>query len=202
MPSGSATGAFGCVRARVAVRPVRSGSSGSATGTFSAEWQCDRCARVRSVPSGSAGHTAKWRRACRNGTLGAEWQCDSHCHSSVNVRGLSVQARVAVRQARSGPSGSASGTLRVEWQCDRYARVRSGPSGSAGHTAKWRRAYRCGTLRVEWQCDRYVRARVAVRITLPLAGERAGVERSVPSGSATGMLRGSLAAHAGVCSRS
>ena len=170
-PSGSATGAPGYAQARVAVQvtlpsgveravTVRSGSSGSATGTFSAEWQCDRRTRVRSVPSGSAGHTAKWRRACRNGTL------------------------------------------RAEWQCDRYARVRSDPSGSAGHTAKWRRACRNGTLRVEWQCDRYARGRVAVRITLPLAGERAGVERSGPSGSASGTLRGSLAAHAGVCSRS
>ena len=162
----------------------RSGPSGSASGTLRVEWQCDRRARVRSGPSGSAGHTAKWRRAYRNGTLRVEWQCDRY-------------ARV-----RSGPSGSASGTLRAEWQCDRRARVRSGPSGSAGHTAKWRRAYRNGTLRVEWQCDRYVRGRVAVRITLPLAGERTGVERSVPSGSATGMLRGSLAAHVGVCSRS
>ena len=151
----------------------------------------ERTATVRSGPSGSA-----------TGTFGAEWQCGSHCHSLVNVQGWSVQCRVAVRQERSVLSGSASGTFRVEWQCDRRARVRSGPSGSAGHTAKWRRAYRNGTLRVEWQCDRYVRGRVAVRITLPLAGERTGVERSVPSGSATGMLRGSLAAHVGVCSRS
>ena len=148
------------VQCRVAVRPVRSGSSGSATGTPG--YAQARVAVQVTLPSG-------------------------------------VERTVAVR---SGPSGSASGTLRVEWQCDRYARVRSGPSGSAGHTAKWRRAYRCGTLRVEWQCDRYARARVAVRITLPLAGERAGVERSGPSGSATGMLRGSLAAHAGACSRS
>ena len=64
-----------------------------------------------------------------------------------------------------------------------------GPSGSAGHTAKWRRAHHNGTLKVEWQCDRYARGRVAVRITLPLAGERTEVERSGPSGSATGALR-------------
>ena len=152
----------GCALPLAGERAVveRSAPSGSASGTLRVEWQCDRYARVRSGPSGSAGHTAKWRRAYR------------------------------------------CGTLRVEWQYDRRARVRSGPSGSAGHTAKWRRAYRNGTLRVEWQCDRYVRGRVAVRITLPLAGERTGVERSVPSGSATGMLRGSLAAHVGVCSRS
>ena len=100
-----------------------------------------------------------------------------HCHSPVNVRGWSVQCRVAVRPVRSVPSGSATGTpgyaqarvavrpgtLEAEWQCDRRARVRSGPSGSAGHTAKWRRACRNGTLRVEWQCVRYAQGRVAVR---------------------------------------
>ena len=176
--------------------------SGSASGTLRVEWQCDRRARVRSGPSGSAGHTAKWRRAYRCGTLRVEWQCDRYARARVAVRITLPLAGERTVVERSVPSGSASGTLRVEWQCDRYARVRSGPSGSAGHTAKWRRAYRCGTLRVEWQYDRYVRARVAVRITLPLAGERTGVERSVPSGSATGMLRGSLAAHVGVCSRS
>ena len=184
------------------MRPVRSGSSGSATGTpgYAQARVAVRITlpsgveRTVAVRSGSSGSTT--------GTFGVEWQCGSHCHSLVNVRWWSVRARVAVRPVRSGSSGSASGTLRVEWQCDRCARVRSGPSGSADHTAKWRRAYRNGTLRVEWQCDRYVRGRVAVRITLPLAGERTGVERSVPSGSATGMLRGSLAAHVGVCSRS
>ena len=82
------------------------------------------------------------------------------------------------------PSGSASGTLRVEWQCDRYARVRSGPSGSATGTSG------------------YAQARVAVQVTLPSGVERTVAVRSGSSGSATGMLRGSLAAHVGVCSRS
>ena len=137
-------------------------------GTLRPEWQC---ARVRSGPSGSAGHTAKWRRAYRNGTLRPEWQRDGH-----------ARGRVAVRPVRSDPSGSATGAfgyarsrvaVRVTLPSgvERTATVRSGPSGSAA-----------GALG-------YARGRVAVRITLPLTGERAGVERSVPSGSATGTLR-------------
>ena len=91
-----------------------------------------------------------------------------HCHSAVNVWWWNVQARVAVRSVRSGPSGSAAytakwhrayriGTLRSEWQCHPHEAARSGPSGSAAYTAKWHRAYRIGTLRSEWQCNRYAR---------------------------------------------
>ena len=125
---------------RVAVRQVR-------PGTLRPEWQCDGCARVRSEPSGSADHTAKWRRAYRSGTLrpewqcdgyargrvavrqvrpgtlGAEWQCGSHCHLPVNVRRLNAQCRVAVRWVRSGPSGSAMGTLGAEWQCGSHCHL-------------------------------------------------------------------------------
>ena len=100
----------------------------------------ERTVAVRSGSSGSA-----------TGTFGPEWQCGSHCHSPVNVRGWSVQARVAVRPVRSGPSGSATGAFG------------------------------------------YAQCRVAVRVTLPLAGERAGVERSVPSGSAPGYAQGRVA---------
>ena len=52
--------------------------------------------------------------------------------------------------------------------------ARSGASGSAPYTATRHRAYRIGTIRGEWQCVRYVRGRVAVQLTLPLGGERAG----------------------------
>ena len=195
-------GTPGYARGRVAVRQVR-------LGTLRAEWQC---ARVRSGPSGSAGHTAKWRRAYRSGTLRPEWQCD-----------WCARGRVAVRPVRSDPSGSATGAfgyarsrvaVRVTLPSgvERTATVRSGPSGSAAGAlgyARGRVAVRItlpltgeragversvpsgsatGTLRAEWQCDWCARGRVAVRITLPLTGERAGVERSVPSGSATGAL--------------
>ena len=163
------------VQCRVAVRQVR-------PGTLGAEWQCDRRARVRSVPSGSAGHTAKWRRACRNGTLRVEWQCGSHCHSLVNVQGLSVQCRVAVRPVCSGPSGSATGApgyaqARVAVQVtlpsgvERTVAVRSGSSGSATGAPG------------------YAQARVAVRITLPSGVERTVAVRLGSSGSATGTLR-------------
>lgn len=132
MPSGSATGAFGCVRARVAVRPVCSGSSGSATGTpgyaqarvavqVTLPSGVERTVAVRSGSSGSA-----------TGTFGPEWQCGSHCHSLVNVQGLSVQRRVAVRLVCSGVvwprmSGSALDLSRgwpfmrgISWQAGRF----------------------------------------------------------------------------------
>ena len=161
MPSGSATGTLGCAQARVAVwitlpsgvertATVRSRPSGSATGTLGAEWQCgshclspvnvrrlnalarvavritlpsgvERTVAVRSGPSGSA-----------TGTFGPEWQCGSHCHSLVNVQGLSVQCRVAVRPVCSGVvwprmSGSALDLSRgwpftrgISWQAGRF----------------------------------------------------------------------------------
>ena len=73
------------VHSRVAVKTHRSG-------TLGAEWQCKLTALVRSGPSGSAGHTATWRRAWEVGTLGAEWQCKSDV------------------LVRLGPSGSAGHT--------------------------------------------------------------------------------------------
>ena len=68
-----------------------------------------------------------------------------HCHSAVNVRGWNVQARVAVRSVRPGPSGSVTHTrlhtqARVAVQLtlplggERVVVERSGPSGSATHT--------------------------------------------------------------------
>ena len=84
------------VQARVAVRSVRSGSSGSATHTRPHAWGrvavqltlpngIERTEAVRSGSSGSA-----------IGTLKGEWQCSLHCHSAVNVWWWNVQARVAV----------------------------------------------------------------------------------------------------------
>ena len=131
-PSGSATGAPGYAQARVAVRPVRSGSSGSATGTsgyaqarvavqVTLPSGVERTVAVRSGSSGSA-----------TGTFGPEWQCGSHCHSLVNVQGLSVQCRVAVRPVCSGVvwprmSGSALDLSRgwpftrgISWQAGRF----------------------------------------------------------------------------------
>ena len=108
-------------QARVAVRSVRSGSSGSATHTgphvqarvavsLTLPHGIERTKAVRSGASGSA-----------IGTLGVEWQCYPHCHSTLNVWGQYAQARVAVRSVRSGPSGSAGwGDL---WICGRYADV-------------------------------------------------------------------------------
>ena len=102
-------------QARAAVRQVRSGSSGSATGApgyargrvavrITLPSGIERTATVRLGSSGSA-----------MGTLGAEWQCGSHCHLPVNVRRLNAQCRVAVRWVRSGPSGSVDpGRL---WTC-------------------------------------------------------------------------------------
>ena len=51
---------------------------------------------------------------------------------------------------------------------------RLGASGSVVLTAKRHRAYRIGTLEGEWQCERNAHGRVAVLLTLPLAGERTG----------------------------
>ena len=97
-------------------------------------------------------------------------QCDSHCHSAVNVQDGNVQGRVAV--SRTLPLG-----------VDRTAAERSRPSGSESYTATRRQSYRSRTFKAEWQCDRYARGRVAVQLTLPLGGERAGRERSGSSGS-------------------
>ena len=84
------------VQARVAVRSVRSGSSGSATHTRPHAW--GRVAvqltlpngieRTEAVCSGSSGSAI--------GTLRGEWQYSLHCHSAVNVWWWNVQARVAV----------------------------------------------------------------------------------------------------------
>ena len=67
-------------------------------GTFRHEWQCTWHAQG---PSGSAA-----------GTLKREWQCAAHCHSVLNIRGLHVQARVAVwmRQSLDLRSGMISGS--------------------------------------------------------------------------------------------
>ena len=73
---------------------------------------------------------------------------------------------------RSGASGSASGTFRGEWQCVSHCHSVVSVLSGAPYTATRRRAYRIGTIRVEWQCVRYDQGRVAVRLTLPLGGER------------------------------
>ena len=134
---------------------------------------CCRCSR------GSSPHKGAWhggaRRTLREaigdrGRLAAP----RHCHVALNVRG---------------------GTFTPEWQCavhchsvsivpQRYAQgrvavrsVRSGPSGSAAHTAtRWRT---CGAVRLTLplggeRAGRYVHARVAVRVG-PTRQERRGV---------------------------
>ena len=75
---------------------------------------------------------------------------------------------------RSGPSGSASGTFVVEWQCVSHCHSVVSVLSGAPYTATRHRAYRIGTIRAEWQCVRYDQGRVAVQLTLPLGGERAG----------------------------
>ena len=113
--------------------------------------------------------------------------CDRNAGRFLEQRALPLGGERAGVE-RSGPSGSAIGTLGSEWQCHPPEAARSGSSGSVAYTAKWHRAYRSGTFGVEWQCDRYDQGRVAVRLTLPLGGERVGVKRSGPSGSAIGTL--------------
>ena len=89
--------------------------------------------------------------------------------------GWNVQGRVAVLRTlplggertvleRSGPSGSATGTLGGEWQCSVHCHSAVSVPGGAPYTATRCRAYRTGTLE----------GRVAVRLTLPLGGERTG----------------------------
>ena len=73
---------------------------------------------------------------------------------------------------RSGPSGSASGTFVVEWQCVSHCHSVVSVLSGAPYTATRHRACRIGTFRGEWQCVRYDQGRVAVRLTLPLGGER------------------------------
>ena len=121
-------------QARLAVRSVRSGASGSVIHTgphvqarvavsLTLPHGIERTKAVRSGPTGSA-----------IGTLGVEWQCHPHCHSTLNVWGQYVQARVAVRSVRSGPSGSAGwGDL---WICERYADVGAPRQGCAPNPAR------------------------------------------------------------------
>ena len=134
-----------CAQARVAVRRV-------CPGALRPEWQCDGCARVRSGPSGSADHTAKWRRAYRNGTLRPEWQCDRYARGRVAVRITLPLAGERTEVERSGPSGSATGALRPEWQCGSHCHspVNVRRLNAQGRVAV--RQVRPGTLRVEWQC--------------------------------------------------
>ena len=97
--------------------------------------------------------------------------------------GWRVQGRVAVQSSlplgiertvsvRSGSSGSASGTFVVEWQCVSHCHSVVSVLSGAPYTATRHRACRIGTFRGEWQCVRYDQGRVAVRLTLPLGGER------------------------------
>lgn len=99
----------------------------------------------------------------------------THCHSAMNVRGLHVQVRVAVRWARPTRPGG-------EWQCAIHCHSVSsvpywyaqGPSGSAIGTFgdEWKCSSHCHsavnvlseTFRPQWQCDgrgRHARGRVA-----------------------------------------
>ena len=95
---------------RVAVRPVRSWSSGSASHTATRRRACwaarrtlplgiERTASVRSGSSGSA-----------SGTFMVEWQCVSHCHSVVSVLGSAPYTATWHRACRIG-------TFRGEWRC-------------------------------------------------------------------------------------
>ena len=140
----------------------RSGPSGSAThtrphaqGRVAARLTLPNgIERTKAVRSGSSGSAI--------GTLKGEWQYSLHCHSTVNVRAWSVQARVAVRSVRSRVSGSVIHTrphaqgrvaarLTLPNGIERTKAVRSGPSGSA-----------IGTLKGEWQCSLHCHSAVNV----------------------------------------
>ena len=95
------------------------------------------------------------------GAPGGYWN-SVHCHSAVNVWWWNVQARVAVRSVRPGPSGSVTHTrlhaqARVAVQLtlpngiERTESVRSGSSGSV-----------TGTLEGEWQCSLHCHSAVNV----------------------------------------
>ena len=125
-----------------------------------------------------------------------------------------AQGRVAVQRTlppgverteivRSGPSGSASGALGGEWQCVSHCHSTVNVPRGASHTATRRRAYRNGTIRAEWQCVRCARGRVAVRLTLPLGGERTARRAqgrvAVQAGVACDPLTHSNCADVGTC---
>ena len=145
-------------------------------GSVSAGWRQGRAAGAReALPRIKARGTAALDGRC-GGAIGDRGRLAAprHCHVALNVRG---------------------GTFTPEWQCavhchsvsivpQRYAQgrvavrsVRSGPSGSAAHTAtRWRT---CGAVRLTLplggeRAGRYVHARVAVRVG-PARQERRGV---------------------------
>ena len=112
------------------------------------------------------------------GTLGAEWQCGRDCQTGVSVPNRYARGRVAVK-------GWDLGTLGAEWQCISHCHSLV----NVPHV----------TFKAEWQCNRYARGRVAVRLTLPLDGERTTPHvqgrvavqsvRSMPSGSADSQVQ-------------
>ena len=113
---------------------------------------CCRCSR------GSSPHKGAWHGGARRTLRGAigdrgRLAAPRHCHVALNVRGGTFthgwQCAVHCHSVSIVPQRYAQGRVAVR-------SVRSGPSGSAAHTAtRWRT---CG----------------AVRLTLPLGGERAG----------------------------
>ena len=102
------------VQGRVAVRP------GLPNGR-------ERTKSVRSEPSGSEGMRPGYARS------------RVAVHPTLPLAGertaRRVQGRVAVRWARSGPSGSAMGTLGAEWQCYSHCHSPVNVLCSASHTA-------------------------------------------------------------------
>ena len=154
-------------------RPGPWGPPRSWDGSVAAGWRQGRAAGAReALPR--IRHVARQCSADIAGGDRGRLAAPRHCHVALNVRG---------------------GTFTPEWQCavhchsvsivpQRYAQgrvavrtVRSGPSGSAAHTAtRWRT---CGAVRLTLplggeRAGRYVHARVAVRVG-PARQERQGV---------------------------
>ncbi len=124
----------------------------------------DACSRCRPLAAGRSFHAGPRRGLPRLPYLGGVAALRGF--SPLRYLTLAIGDRRAVGH---GMGGRAPGE----------ARPLPGPSLASDPMPLWgtgtatrRRAYRNGTIRAEWQCVRYARGRVAVRLTLPLRGER------------------------------
>ena len=128
--SGSAIGAAGTPKGRVAVRltlPLGGERTGrNVEGRVEVrsarlahprdEWQCvSHCHSV----SNASNRNALEASGSVPGTSRDEWQCVSHCHSAVNVRGGTLRGEWQCESVHPSPSGSATGAPRGEWKCER-----------------------------------------------------------------------------------